>query len=274
MDARWQLERTGASVSASSLSSAAASLHLTLSVTVTCYCTCSLSSSLHCASCSFERQATIVDRWLIDPQAQNTAALRPSVSRCSTLRAIRAVPIDSKTFHGGVCLGPRSSLYTAGVCRAEFARSRLDALACSKQLARLSLSSLSSCSALLSPRKQSNPRKMPNPVGAGPVHSILHALPLPSLPLNIERWIPGSTPISTTKDVALAVSVYLAIIFGGQDFMANRPAYRECALPQSRLSLFFPRPNRTRLGQRRRVGVRAAPRCAGQLAHPAHEAAC
>ncbi|KWU45452.1 GNS1/SUR4 membrane protein [Rhodotorula sp. JG-1b] len=67
---------------------------------------------------------------------------------------------------------------------------------------------------------------MPNPVGAGPVHSLLHALPLPSLPLNIERWIPGSTPISTTKDVALAVSVYLAIIFGGQDFMANRPAYR------------------------------------------------
>jgi hypothetical protein len=34
---------------------------------------------------------------------------------------------------------------------------------------------------------------------------------------------------SSAKDVALAVSVYLAIIFGGQDFMANRPAYRECA---------------------------------------------
>ena len=95
---------------------------------------------------------------------------------------------------------------------------------------------------------------MPNPVGAGPVHSLLHALPLPSLPLNIERWIPGSTPISTTKDVALAVSVYLAIIFGGQDFMANRPAYRECALPQSRLSLFSKaepdasRPTSTRWG--------------------------
>lgn len=68
---------------------------------------------------------------------------------------------------------------------------------------------------------------MPNPFGAGPVHTLLHALPVPSLPLNIERWIPGQTPISTTKDVALAVSVYLAIIFGGQDFMDGRPAYRE-----------------------------------------------
>lgn len=202
--------------------------------------------------------------------------LRPSVSGSSTPRAIRAVSIDPKSFYGGAGLGPRCSLCPVGVCRAEFARSRVDALASTRGCScswLVSLSSaLRSCSALLSRSEQSNPRKMPNPVGAGPVHSLLHALPLPSLPLNIERWIPGSTPISTTKDVALAVAVYLAIIFGGQDFMANRPAYRECTNSLPSPFPFFSMPNRTRLGQRRRVGVRAAPRCAGQLAHPAHEA--
>jgi hypothetical protein len=102
-----------------------------------------------------------------------------------------------------------------------------------------------------------NARKMPNPVGAGPVHSLLHALPLPSLPHNIERWIPGSTPISTTKDVALAVSVYLAIIFGGQDFMANRPAYRECAnSPNIVLSPFF---SKAELDASTRWGACSAP---------------
>lgn len=62
---------------------------------------------------------------------------------------------------------------------------------------------------------------------AGPVYSFLHSLPIPSLPLNIERWIPGSTPLSTTPEVVYAVAFYLVVIFGGQALMRGSKPYRE-----------------------------------------------
>ena len=61
----------------------------------------------------------------------------------------------------------------------------------------------------------------------GPVYSILHSMPIPSLPYNIERWIPGSTPLSTTTEVVLAIGFYLVVIFGGQALMRGSKPYRE-----------------------------------------------
>lgn len=97
--------------------------------------------------------------WLIDSQAEQgvQVALRPSVSRCSTLRAIRAMPVDSQSFHGAVCLGPRPGAWSVGVCRAESARSRVDALASRGLQLSLSLFS-SSCSARLSHSSQPTQR--------------------------------------------------------------------------------------------------------------------
>ncbi|GAA5994837.1 elongation of very long chain fatty acids protein [Rhodotorula paludigena] len=60
----------------------------------------------------------------------------------------------------------------------------------------------------------------------GPVYSFLHALPIPSLPYNIEHWVPGSTPISTVAEVTLAMVVYLVVIFGGQALMRGSKPYR------------------------------------------------
>ncbi|BGO96725.1 Fatty acyl-CoA elongase/Polyunsaturated fatty acid specific elongation enzyme [Rhodotorula toruloides] len=60
----------------------------------------------------------------------------------------------------------------------------------------------------------------------GPVYSLLHALPIPSLPRTIEHWIPGQTPLSTTPEVVIAVAVYLAVIFGGQALMRGSKPYR------------------------------------------------
>jgi len=61
----------------------------------------------------------------------------------------------------------------------------------------------------------------------GPVYSFLHSLPVPSLPFNIEHWVPGSTPLSTTPEVVYAISFYLVVIFGGQALMRGSKPYRE-----------------------------------------------
>lgn len=67
----------------------------------------------------------------------------------------------------------------------------------------------------------------------GPVYSFLHALPIPSLPYNIEHWVPGSTPISTVAEVTLAMVVYLVVIFGGQALMRGSKPYRESLRAQT-----------------------------------------
>ncbi|GAA6001722.1 hypothetical protein JCM10207_002283 [Rhodosporidiobolus poonsookiae] len=60
----------------------------------------------------------------------------------------------------------------------------------------------------------------------GPVYQALQSLPLPALPANIVRWIPGSSPFSTHAQVTVAVAVYLAVIFGGQAMMRGSKPYR------------------------------------------------
>ncbi|BGP12818.1 hypothetical protein JCM10213_008079 [Rhodosporidiobolus nylandii] len=60
----------------------------------------------------------------------------------------------------------------------------------------------------------------------GPVFKLLQSLPLPSLPYNIEHWVPGSSPLSTHTEVFAAISFYLAVIFGGQAWMSGSKPYR------------------------------------------------
>lgn len=61
----------------------------------------------------------------------------------------------------------------------------------------------------------------------GPVYRLLSSLPLPSLPYNIERWVPGSSPFSTHTQVTVAITVYLAVIFGGRELMRGSKPYRQ-----------------------------------------------
>ncbi|GAA5978454.1 hypothetical protein JCM11641_007950 [Rhodosporidiobolus odoratus] len=60
----------------------------------------------------------------------------------------------------------------------------------------------------------------------GPVYQLLQSLPLPSLPYNVQRWIPGDSPLSTHTEVTAAIAVYLAVIFGGQALMSGSKPYR------------------------------------------------
>jgi hypothetical protein len=41
------------------------------------------------------------------------------------------------------------------------------------------------------------------------------------------EWQPGVTPLSANGSVALALAFYLAVIFGGQEYMKDRKAMRE-----------------------------------------------
>lgn len=67
----------------------------------------------------------------------------------------------------------------------------------------------------------------PQMYAAGPVYQTLAALPLPSLPTTVAKWVPGESPFSTHKEVVTALAVYLVIIFGGQWLMADRKPFRE-----------------------------------------------
>jgi hypothetical protein len=40
------------------------------------------------------------------------------------------------------------------------------------------------------------------------------------------RFTPGVTPFSTLKETVGIIVVYLVVIFGGREFMRNRPAYK------------------------------------------------
>ena len=39
------------------------------------------------------------------------------------------------------------------------------------------------------------------------------------------QFIPGSTPLSTLKECLAIIVIYYAVIFGGREWMRNRPAY-------------------------------------------------
>ncbi|GAA6036923.1 hypothetical protein JCM8097_006356 [Rhodosporidiobolus ruineniae] len=60
----------------------------------------------------------------------------------------------------------------------------------------------------------------------GPVYQLVESLPFPRLPLAVERWIPGVSPLSTDKEVVVAIAVYLVTIFGGQALMRGFKPYR------------------------------------------------
>ena len=44
------------------------------------------------------------------------------------------------------------------------------------------------------------------------------------------KFVPGKTPMSTLKETAAVLVSYYIIIFGGREFMKNRPAYKLNAL--------------------------------------------
>ncbi|KAF8553874.1 GNS1/SUR4 membrane protein [Imleria badia] len=49
---------------------------------------------------------------------------------------------------------------------------------------------------------------------------------LPSVPPFLTSWIPGQTPMSTWPAVSTAILSYLAIVFGLQELMKDRPAFK------------------------------------------------
>ena len=49
---------------------------------------------------------------------------------------------------------------------------------------------------------------------------------LPTVPLFLASWIPGQTPMSTWPAVSTAILSYLAIVFGSQELMKDRPAFK------------------------------------------------
>ncbi|KAF8553810.1 GNS1/SUR4 membrane protein [Imleria badia] len=49
---------------------------------------------------------------------------------------------------------------------------------------------------------------------------------LPSVPTFLTSWIPGQTPMSTWPAVSTAILSYLAVVFGLQEFMKDRSAFK------------------------------------------------
>ena len=49
---------------------------------------------------------------------------------------------------------------------------------------------------------------------------------LPSVPPSLTSWIPGQTPMSTWPAVSTAILSYLAIVFGLQELIKDRPAFK------------------------------------------------
>ncbi|GMK58217.1 hypothetical protein CspeluHIS016_0502490 [Cutaneotrichosporon spelunceum] len=70
--------------------------------------------------------------------------------------------------------------------------------------------------------------------GEGPVitaiKSMWSAANLPSPPKELVEWIPGKSPISTYKEVIIALTTYLVVIFGGRELMRNREPFKLKAL--------------------------------------------
>lgn len=58
---------------------------------------------------------------------------------------------------------------------------------------------------------------------AGPIYKAITStwsgLGLPKPPVELITWVPGQSPISTTKEVAICIVTYLLIIFSGRELM-------------------------------------------------------
>lgn len=40
------------------------------------------------------------------------------------------------------------------------------------------------------------------------------------------KFVPGKTPMSTLTETVAMIALYIVVIFGGREFMRNRPAYK------------------------------------------------
>ncbi|KAM0793119.1 hypothetical protein ACM66B_000598 [Microbotryomycetes sp. NB124-2] len=61
---------------------------------------------------------------------------------------------------------------------------------------------------------------------AGPLYRLVSSLPVPQLPSQLVRWIPGQTPLSTNTEVVSALALYLVTVFGGQWLMQDRKPFQ------------------------------------------------
>lgn len=63
---------------------------------------------------------------------------------------------------------------------------------------------------------------LPSP-GHGPlitaIRSIWNSLDLPKPSAEYYQWIRGATPLSTNKEVVVAIATYFIVIFGGRELM-------------------------------------------------------
>jgi fatty acid elongase 3 len=64
----------------------------------------------------------------------------------------------------------------------------------------------------------SNPFTFDKP---GPIYTLLSSITPDSLKPGYEltHWVHGKTPLSTNKEVAMAITTYLIVIFGGRELM-------------------------------------------------------
>nr|XP_019007576.1 fatty acid elongase [Kwoniella pini CBS 10737]OCF46357.1 fatty acid elongase [Kwoniella pini CBS 10737] len=66
--------------------------------------------------------------------------------------------------------------------------------------------------------------------GPGPLYTIItsawEALGVPKVPIQYKTWVPGSSPLSTQKEVVAAIGTYLLVIFGGRELMKKRQPFK------------------------------------------------
>lgn len=59
--------------------------------------------------------------------------------------------------------------------------------------------------------------------GPGPLYTAITetwtGLGLPKPPVHLVTWVPGQSPISTNKEVAICIVTYLLVIFSGRELM-------------------------------------------------------
>ncbi|WRT66031.1 uncharacterized protein IL334_002982 [Kwoniella shivajii] len=66
--------------------------------------------------------------------------------------------------------------------------------------------------------------------GPGPIYTTIttawEALGVPKVPIQYKTWVPGSSPLSTQKEVVAAIGTYLLVIFGGRELMKHRQPFK------------------------------------------------
>ncbi|OCF56896.1 fatty acid elongase [Kwoniella mangroviensis CBS 10435] len=66
--------------------------------------------------------------------------------------------------------------------------------------------------------------------GPGPLYTLItsawETLGVPKVPIQYKTWVPGSSPLSTQKEVVAAIGTYLLVIFGGRELMKKRQPFK------------------------------------------------